>query len=110
MSHSHGAVKFDDGTIGFIEYNGTVDVVIPKIRGSAKEVTDHWRSYEYWECKCFSYFHEPIIIAVTYGGGMYWHGKACEKCMMIVDGLCPDSFTAEYGLPDWYPDKERYEY
>lgn len=112
MSHSYGAVKLNDGTIYHFEYNGTVDVCLPKLYKTIEEVSDNWRNQK-WE------FHpndcdkiEEAIMATTYGGGFGWTVKVCKEHMLIVDLHCTDVMTEEEyktyydGLPEWYPNRE----
>ncbi len=52
MSHSLGAIKFDDGLIRYYEYNGTADVVISRHYKSSEEVGDNWRNHIWQTCEC----------------------------------------------------------
>lgn len=97
MSHSSGAVKFNDGEIWFYEYNGTTDVVISNLRKTLQEVRDNWRESEWLECTCGK--AEPVEIYSDYGGGFCFNGKACRKCRSVDGGECyPYTFD---GIPDW---------
>lgn len=107
MSHAIGAVEFLDKTILYYEYNGTADVVMPKLRKSQQEVLDNWRNYVAAPCLNKTQCQlEPVEVMTTYGGSSYWKGKACKKCMAIV---CPlDIGNLEDGkefdgAPDWSP-------
>lgn len=88
MSHAIGAVKFEDNSILYYEYNGTCDIVLPKLRQTREEVWDNWRKWEDAPClhpdNCQA---EPVEIMSTYGGSFYWNGRACKKCMAITSGL-----------------------
>ena len=114
MSHSHGAVKFENGNILHIEFNGTVDICLPNLYKSSEEVEEHWRNQNWKTCKCKPVGREPIEIAVTYGGGWCWNGFACGKCMVITDRWEPFDPTSDGrwrpldGLPEWYPNREKY--
>lgn len=113
MSHSFGMVKFEDGEILHIEYNGTVNVCLPNLYKTEDQVEQTWRKQEWKLCKCKPITLEPCEIAVTYGGGYYWKGFACRKCRVITSNFTPhdynDEYRAEHGLPDWYPNKKVYE-
>ncbi len=113
MSHSYGAVRFDDGTIYHFEYNGTVDVCLPRLWKTIEEVTNHWREHIWPEHPSDCNKIEDVIMATTYGGGFGWKVQACKEHMLIVDGhshegLAEEEYSSQYdGLPDWYPDRER---
>lgn len=115
MSHSYGAVRFNDGTICHFEYNGTVDVCLPKLYNIIEEVSNNWRNqkWEHHPKDCNE--SEDAVMATTYGGGFGWTIKACKKHMLITDLFCTDQMTEEEyktcydGLPDWYPNKEEIE-
>jgi len=112
MSHSSGLVKFKNGNIYHYEYNGTVDVCFPMLYKTLEELGDNWRRDDFWkECTCGS--KEWVQIFSSYGGGFYWSGKACEKCMVIEDFLSPfdnDGLIHHNGEPKWatryYKEKE----
>lgn len=95
MSHAQGAVKFDDGLVMFYEYDGTADVVLPKLRKTMEEVETHWRKGEYWEAS-YACTHAPehVVIATNYGFGSSWHGTACRICETVID-----SGLDQYGSP-----------
>jgi hypothetical protein len=78
MSHSSGAIKFNDGTIRYYEYDGTSDVVLSHHYESLEEVSDNWRNGVWLECRCGN--EEPVSIFADYGGGFYIEGKACKIC------------------------------
>jgi len=113
MSHSHGAVRFGNGDIFYIEFNGTVDVCLSNLYKSPEEVQEHWREQKWKHCNHKPVRLEPIEIAVEYGGGWYWNGFACKECMVITDRCEPfdpaseDRWKASDGLPEWYPDREK---
>ena len=44
MSHASGKVKFKDGTIRYVEYNGTCDSIYPLSYKTKKEMNDNWRA------------------------------------------------------------------
>ena len=81
MSHTSGAIKFQDGTIRFYEYNGTADIVLSHHYATIEEVSDNWRSGTWSDCTCGG--EEPVNIFSGYGGGFYLNGKACKTCNSI---------------------------
>jgi len=105
MSHSAGRVRFSDGLILHFEYNGTADIVIPALWNTPVEVTDHWRNQPLRKCTCGN--DELVEVAEAYGGGEYWPGRACRKCMCVVEGLGVGIDESLYdkekdGLPSWW--------
>lgn len=54
MSHSLGCVVVDGKVLGFIEWNGTGDILADRnIRKTPAEVYNHWRgNRDNWECTC----------------------------------------------------------
>lgn len=109
MSHSIGAVKFQDNTIYFFEYNGTVDVCLPQLYKTQQEVFDNWRNqkWEHHNQNCPN--SEDAIMTSTYGGGFGWTVKACKNCMLITDWHGHESLendTYYDGLAEWYPKNE----
>lgn len=101
MSHTDGRVVFPDGEILFFEYNGTVDQVIPSLYKTEEEMIDNWRSGEWRECTCGTP-GEDVQVATSYGGGSFWQGKACRKCMCILSPISPDFEEEVDGFPDWW--------
>lgn len=112
MSHSHGMVKFTDGEILHIEYNGTVDVCLPNLYKTVEEVDENWRKQTWKMCSCQPISKEPCELATTYGDGWTWLAFACRKCMVITDRFTPHDDNEEYsaidGLPLWYPNRKDY--
>lgn len=88
MSHSVGAVRFKNGDVKYFEYNESVDVCIPKLFNTFEEfISSNWK----WintQSNC-EHNIEDVDIYTTYGGGFYWKGTACKKCMMIIGGINP---------------------
>ena len=114
MSHSTAAVRFiSDGLILHGEYDGTSDVMLPKLYDTNEERSANWRSLDwpYHDKTCDK--SEDVIIAVSYGGGFSWQATACRHCKLITSRYMPfdqedDKFERVDGLPDWYPDRELY--
>ncbi len=101
MSHSCGQVRFNDGLIKHFEYNGTTDVCIPILYPTFEEMDKYWRSSKWMKCIC-NKESESVIIAVSYGNGFSWEGKACKYCNVITENLTPDWIDFEDGIPEWY--------
>lgn len=82
MSHALGAVKFQDNTIRYYEYDGTADVVYPDLYETPKEVWDNWRKpHSMARCACGR--NEDAEVFTSYGGGFYMYGKACKMCNKV---------------------------
>lgn len=89
MSHANGEVWSLDGKcLGFYEYDGTSDIVLPAIWPTREEMQKHWRNQPWNECHCGKRRTE-VLIYTDYGGGSYWHGTACLLCMAVVGGADP---------------------
>ena len=43
MSHAYGFVRFSSSEVLFYEYDGTADVVIPRLHETCQGVSDNWR-------------------------------------------------------------------
>lgn len=86
MSHAYGRIRSEDGELlGHFEYSGTSDVIHTKIRESKEEVSKNWRGDDnYAHCKCKG---QEVLLAVDYGSGSTWRGKACFEHMAIIGGL-----------------------
>lgn len=115
MSHSTAAVKFlSDGLILYGEYNGTSDVILPRLYNTSEERDANWRNsdWPYHDKNCKK--EEDVIIAVSYGGGFSWQSKACRYCKLITDRFMPfdqnedNEFERTDGLPEWYPNRDTY--
>jgi hypothetical protein len=89
MSHSEAKAYFKDGTTFYFEYNGTSDIACNSLKETIEEVRRDWRTdgaYTNCQCRCES---EDVEFFASYGNGIYWHGEACRKCMIITKGLDP---------------------
>lgn len=115
MSHSQGRIKFPDGTIKFLEYNGTSDVMLPFIYDTEEELQANWRRRDWKYCNNKEHNHIEVDIATSYGGGFSWKAKACVECNCLVDNLMPfdnNYDTMEWiirkdGMPEWWPNREK---
>ena len=105
MSHAGGMVHFEDGAIFHFEYNGTSDVCLPKLWETRDEMQEHWREDNYWkECSCDN-LPKPVEIYTEYGSGLWWKGKACQTCRVII--TCEPLGEDWYGgSPTWAQEKE----
>lgn len=115
MSHSQGRVKFPSGNIGYLEYNGTTDVMLPNIYETEEELLKNWRKQNWKSCSNKQHTHIDVEIATSYGDGFYWKSKACVECNCLIDNLMPfeDSIREEkqlytHGIPEWWPRREKY--
>lgn len=103
MSHSTGAAKFPDGKIFYCEYNGTVDIMLPHLYKTNKEMFENWRRKDWIQCNNLSHKHIRVRLATTYGGGFSWDGWACLDCLCLISPLDVNYDTEKSGVPDWYP-------
>ncbi len=124
MSKSWGAVKFPDDTICYCIYNGTIDLMYPGLLETSDllpfALQDYWADFSMATCTCLVPNHESIEILSDYGGGFYWPGTACRKCLVIAEGtsayviksvgdkiIDPGPEWLKGGHPDWSPWKEK---
>ena len=85
MSHSPGQVLDVIGEIvGHFEYNGTVDVAMPKIFATEDECSAAWRQEQPAPCACRGVEEVTLV-----SGGFTWDGRACLEHGCIVDGTSP---------------------
>ncbi len=93
-----------------VEYNGTCDVLLPRLFVTSDELMKHWREDYDWE-KCP---HQPEVAeaAVTYGDGITWLVKACRVCAVVVDVYEPyrdgDDVEVARGLPVWFYESQEH--
>jgi hypothetical protein len=111
MSHETGQVRFQDGTIRFFEYNGTVDIPMPKLWETEDEVQDHWREERAFDRKCnCGHPPEDVEACTDYGTGLYWKAQACKPCGVIFDNSDPYEKYGKhkiYGIPQWVKHTDR---
>jgi len=109
MSHSQGAIKVGE-SIYWVEYNGTVDVLLPHLYNTQEELVANWRRRDWKNCSCNPRQLVDGTVTVTYGRGFNWPIKVCLICMVAVDPLMPfdDERIHKDGIADWYPNKELY--
>lgn len=99
MSHATGALKFNDGTIRYYEYNGTSDVVISHHYATKEEVSENWRKGKWVDCNCGK--EEPVSIFTQYGHGFYIDGKACKHCNSVRSNECDFDIIERNEIEDW---------
>lgn len=98
MGTSLAKIRFNDGTIYYGGYQNTSDIITGGMFCKTyKELEDKSHDSMYLACKCKTI--EPVAIAVNYGGGFYWNGKACKACGRLHEGYnpYPDSDISPYG-------------
>lgn len=88
MSHSGGEVRFKDGSVRYVEYNGTCDVMFPLSYVTREEMRENWREYPE-EPKCEHKNIEKVELYSDYGNGFDWNGECCKDCGWITKGLDP---------------------
>jgi hypothetical protein len=104
MSHAYGFVRFPSGEILFYEYNGTADIVIPKLYETCEEVQQHWREEGDAAWAPCSHGDDVLVeIATDYGGGFSWEARACRKCPTVTSSGLDEYGRAEKNrpLPEW---------
>lgn len=88
MSWTRAEFRFADGKVLHGWYNGTSDIMQPRMVETLEEVERYWRGATWAEhCQCSDL--EPCIAVSYYGGGFYWGGLACRKHMVFFGPLDP---------------------
>lgn len=93
MSSGWAAVRFPDGTVKACIYNGTSDILVPRLYDTTGEAwearkngADAWPDPEGEP--------EPVIVYSDYGGGFWWEAKATRNTVLpdFCDpfGVCED--------------------
>ncbi len=114
MSSAWGLMKFKDtGTILIGAYNGTCDVMYPKMfkpeecvdgEGYYTPITkaENWIDDHMTELEPYTEDEvSDVILYTDYGTGMYWVGKGVERCGIV---LTCDPFRVDYtDYPDHQP-------
>lgn len=91
MSHATATFVFRNGLYLFGEYNGTADVMLPRMYATTEERAANWRRQS-WDFECL-HTGEPCIAHTTYGAGWWWRGTACRKCMIFKGPRCWEDFS-----------------
>ena len=89
MSHASGYVVFNDGLKLYYEYNGTADIVLPKLWETMSEMEKHWREDNPFDRECVCGNDEQVIVYTSYGGGWHFLSRACRKCKVITNAPNP---------------------
>lgn len=82
MSHSSAQFRFKDGTEFHGEYNGTSDIMCPRMFETPEKRDEQWRKQE-WPMSDCEHEKEVCIAHADYGGGFWWEGTACRTCMVF---------------------------
>jgi hypothetical protein len=87
MSHSQANIHRadNDELIGYIEYNGTVDIVLPRMHDTVDSLSENWREPDPFkhQCKC----KEGLVDAVMKGEWVpTWNVKVCMTHKCVVEG------------------------
>ena len=99
MSHAGGAIKFNDGTIRYYEYDGTMDIILSHHYTTEEEVSENWRNGEWLICHCGK--EEPVSIFTQYGGGFYIDGMACRNCNSVRPNELDFDIIEREETDDW---------
>lgn len=100
MSSGSAAVKLEDGTLKYTIYNGTSDILVPRLYDTTQEAWDKRRTdLPYVSCPCEP---RPVEIWTVYGGGFGWKAEGCEH--RVHNHLAPDGL--EIGYTHWMPGEE----
>jgi hypothetical protein len=104
-----GAVKFQDGTILYCEYDGTSDVMTPCLRETVEEVRENWRKKNWSEHDETCTESEPVEVMSLYGGAFLWHATACRRHKLLTGGFMSDADDSDRseGQPEWSPFKAK---
>ena len=106
MSSAVGEVihKQHLATMGFFRYDGTADVVVPRVYLRRGDLSRFWRNEkdkEPWPC---NHNLQEIWVYSSYGSGFYWAGQWCPTCRMIApDSTMPWEHTDEFPVLDGRP-------
>jgi len=103
MAKFHGLVKFQDGTIKHIIWNGFSDICFPRIYKTFEETDNNWDTVhdEEYDTDC-CHIKEEIII---FNGYSYWHGIGCRECNSILKNTSYDQLDnleeQIFEIPEW---------
>ena len=89
MSHAVGIVFSKENEIlYYYEYNGTVDLIEPKLYDTLDELMKNWRRDDVLaSCKDTTHTKIPVFIHSSYGWDEYWDGLICKECKIIISPL-----------------------
>jgi hypothetical protein len=94
MSHAQGEVIKAGRVVAYYEYEGCADFCFTKLYKSVEDLNANWRTNQFSQCTCGQ--AETVLVYSSYGGGGWWAGKACLKCMALVEGVCHETEEFEY--------------
>jgi len=113
MSRVFGAVRFKDGEIKFLTYEGIVGKCAPSLYETYKEAMSCLDDAESAKCGCDD--EEEVEVYSSYANGFWWRGRACRRCGILTDRLEPSGevkqpfknesdnyYYPKLGRPDWY--------
>lgn len=125
MSRATAAVRFEDGTVKWCIYNGTSDIMMPRLFDTPDEPWDAYYAkdrglppVELWPEPVGE--PEPVTIYCGYGNGWTWPGMATRN--VITEGTDPYEYddnesngwnAPDYkhphtdGTPEWYSEAGR---
>ena len=114
MSKAFALIKFrKTGNIYYGIYNGTVDVLSPKICTPEEcydPSSDCYCAISYLEDTLYDYYEYPedadwdiVDIYSDYGRGFYWQGIGSESLKLIKKGCIPweECDYLSHGKPPW---------
>lgn len=105
MSRATAAVRFEDGSVRWCLYNGTSDVLAPKLYDELQQAWDGYYDpdIDNWATDDTTEKPKPVEICTDYGAGFHWHGTATHD---RVIGPLLDNENEDYeiirGIPDWF--------
>jgi hypothetical protein len=111
VSHTQGKVYIDSKLFGYFEWNGTSDVIIPRVYKTNEELQANWRTEDEkqagWDLvkdcphRSDGQIVVDAILYTDYGDGFHWKGQVCIECMVITSNLMPTNWDRID--PDQYP-------
>lgn len=100
MSSGSAVVRLEDGTLKYTVYNGTSDILTPRLYDTVGEAWDKRRTdSSYISCPCKP---QPVEIWTVYGGEFGWKADGCEH--RVHNHLAPDGLEINYC--QWAPGEE----
>jgi hypothetical protein len=88
MSHAEGRF-FLNGKEYFYEYNGTVDMALPRIYENRDEMHKNWRNDNWRECHCEEKKYEKVMLETSYGAeNGFTNGDEFEFIDFIESEVC----------------------
>lgn len=104
MARAMGKVRFvKDNKMAWFMYDATMDRAYAKLFDNYNDFYEiAWEKDEEYDNsdKCMCSEDEEIEIYESYGGGLFWKGRACRNCMVITKNFEPVNFSDEE-FPEW---------